>query len=706
MANLVAVLAWGGGAVGGALAFVAVRQAPRKPVAWWFVAGMLGLALTSVCLGLTVDANSREGVAFWQSWRQLGCALLPGFWLLFCLSYGRANGREYLHAWRYGLAAAFAVPVGIAAAFWGQLVVAGNQDVANGFWLFHLGTAGTILNLVSLVGAVLVLMNLECTYRAAVGTMRWRIKYMVLGVGVIFAARIYVCSEMLLFRHRLNLSLQAVETMALILGGLLILRTLARRGHFDADICVPRSSTFPSLTVLMSGAYLILVGVFASLVKFLGGDTAFMLKAFVLLLVLVGVTVVLVSDQVRLAVRRFASRHFQRPLHDYGSLWRKFTRETAACVRQPQLCEAAVKLTADVFQVLSASIWLVDEKKERLNCVASTFLSEAGAADLAASNGEAMEAIQFLERHPDPVDLDVCKQSWAEPLRRCHPAVFPNGGHRVCVSLINGGEMLGVFILGDRVAGLSFTGQDFDLLKCVADSVAAGLRNIQLSEKLLQSGQLQAFQTMSAFFVHDLKNTASTLSLMLRNLPNHYDDPAFREDALRAITKTVSHINGLIERLGQLRTGMRITPASADLNALVQEAIQGMNGSSGPNLVKRLNPLPKIPLDSEQMHKVVANLLFNAREAVSAGGEIRIETVQQNGCVMLTVSDNGCGMPPEFVRGKLFQPFQTTKKSGLGIGLFQSRMIVEAHRGKIQVESQPGKGSTFRITLPVREPVS
>ena len=98
---------------------------------------------------------------------------------------------------------------------------------------------------------------------------------------------------------------------------------------------------------------------------------------------------------------------------------------------------------------------------------------------------------------------------------------------------------------------------------------------------------------------------------------------------------------------------------------------------------------------------MVTNLVLNAREAVSPAGEVRIETSQNNGWAILAVSDNGCGMAPEFLGRSLFRPFQTTKKNGLGIGLFQSKMIVEAHKGRIQVESQPGKGTTFRMILPL-----
>jgi signal transduction histidine kinase len=106
--------------------------------------------------------------------------------------------------------------------------------------------------------------------------------------------------------------------------------------------------------------------------------------------------------------------------------------------------------------------------------------------------------------------------------------------------------------------------------------------------------------------------------------------------------------------------------------------------------------------DPEQLRKVITNLLFNAKEAVNDAGEIRVSTAQQNSSVLLSVSDNGCGMSPEFMRRSLFKPFQTTKKTGLGIGMFHSKAIVEAHQGRIEVESQPGKGTTFRILLPTR----
>ena len=113
--------------------------------------------------------------------------------------------------------------------------------------------------------------------------------------------------------------------------------------------------------------------------------------------------------------------------------------------------------------------------------------------------------------------------------------------------------------------------------------------------------------------------------------------------------------------------------------------------------------MPKLWMDPEQMQKVVTNLTLNAKEALGGAGTIGIATEQENGWAVFSVSDTGCGMSREFVNRSLFRPFQTTKPQGTGIGLFQCRMIVEAHRGRIEVETELGKGTTVRVLLPLRQ---
>jgi putative PEP-CTERM system histidine kinase len=368
---------------------------------------------------------------------------------------------------------------------------------------------------------------------------------------------------------------------------------------------------------------------------------------------------------------------------------------------QDAVCAAAARLISETFNVLSVSIWRIDERKGRLICAGST--AQVARDDAGEQRWLPLESAIPPKRGSIslPFNLDETHEEWAENLKNASTAHFRTGGNRICLPLSSGGGWLGCAILADRVNGLPYTIEEFELLKCIGDQIAASLLNLRLTDELMVEKELEAFQTMSAFFVHDLKNATSTLSLTLQNLPVHFDDPEFRSDALRGIENTLNRINLHISRLSVLRNKLELKPTESDLNQLVIDTLRDLNDMPGVELVKDLHPLPKVVIDREQLQSVVTNLLLNARDAVGSHGQIRIETSQREGLAVLSVADNGCGMSPDFLRDSLFRPFQTTKRKGLGIGMFQSKMIVEAHRGSIQVESVPGKGTRFGVTLPI-----
>jgi signal transduction histidine kinase len=190
---------------------------------------------------------------------------------------------------------------------------------------------------------------------------------------------------------------------------------------------------------------------------------------------------------------------------------------------------------------------------------------------------------------------------------------------------------------------------------------------------------------------------------MLKNLPVHFDDPAFREDALRGIGNTARRIDEMIGRLTALRQRPHFKPVEADLNQLVSEILDTLDGMPQVELTREFQPLPAILADREQIQSVVTNLVLNARDALGPGGRICVCTEHSGDSAVLTVTDNGCGMSAAFLKDSLFRPFQSTKKKGLGIGMYQSRLIVEAHGGSIRAESEVGKGSALRVSLPVQD---
>jgi putative PEP-CTERM system histidine kinase len=695
--NHYAILALIAAIISGLMALGVAVRARRSVSHWSFVLGFLVIAAERFFAYKGFNAADAEIALRWDTCGMIANSFVPGLWLLFSLTYARGNSQEFLARWRKFVIAAFVLPVGVALIY-NHNLVALPANVAKGI---NLTTAGVALKLFLLVGSVVILMNLERTFRVSVGTMRWRIKFMMIGLGVLFLARAYTSSQEFLFYH-VDPALDGLLSGAVCLACPLILRSLMRSGHFEVNVYPSHSIIHNSLILMLAGVYLFILGVFANLVRLFGADGSFILKAFILLVGLVGLTIILMSERVRLATKRFVSRNFQRPMYDYRTVWRRFTECTASRMDQTELCRDTAKLVAEIFQVLSVTIWLVDEKKENLVFAASTSLTDAQGVKLSPSPADAAEVLRALQNHPEPVDIDSSREKWAVALRRCHPDEFREGGSRICVSMMVGGEVLGLLTLGDRVAGAQFLHQDLDLLKCVGDQVAASLRNLQLSGKLLQVKEMEAFQAMSAFFVHDLKNTASTLSLMLKNLPVHFNDPAFREDALRGVGKTVTHINHLITRLSLLRHGLEVRRTEADLNDVVTRSLAAQNGALEVELIKDLQPLPKISIDPEQVAKVITNLVLNAVEAVpKTQGQVRVGTSRVGNWAALSVSDNGCGMSPEFLNRSLFRPFQTTKKTGLGIGMFQSKMVIEAHGGRIEVESQPNAGTTFRVLLPI-----
>jgi putative PEP-CTERM system histidine kinase len=685
-----------------ALAAAAACRKQRSLATWCFAAGMLVFALDGLFGAVENNALLPEKAALWETLALVTKSFLPGVWLTFSLAYSRANHRDFLVRSRWLVIGAFLIPVFSLAALYKSLFYVVAYDPPVGGWVLRLNEPAKILNVLILVSTVLILMNIERTFRAAVGTMRWRIKFLVLGLGVIFGARIYTRSQALLFSDYSPSEL-GVEATALLIGCALIAVAYIRTGSSEIDVYPSRAVLHTSVTVLLTGAYLFVVGVMAQVVARFGGTASFPIAAFVVLLGVAILAVLLLSDRVRQSLQLFISRHFKRPQHDFRQIWARFTRSLSVALDETALGTIAARLISETFGALSVSTWLLDEQGERLIRVSSTSDAEQAHNDEVASSivGKELNSAELIKLSR-PFDLGRAKEKWARDLMERSNGPFRSGGSSICVPLVGGDRWLGAIVLADRVRGLGYSAEEMDLLKCIGEQVAASLLKLRLTEEIMERRELEAFQTMSAFLIHDLKNAASTLGLMLENLPMHFDNPTFREDALRGIGSAASRIDDLINRMNALRHELRLKPTELDLNLVVSEALTNLNGTLDNKLVTKFDQIPKISADQQQLQSVFTNLLLNARDAIDMNGRITVETTRQGEWVALSVSDNGCGMTEQFIKNSLFRPFRSTKKKGLGIGMFQSKTIVEAHHGKIHVESEPGVGTTFRVMLPLK----
>lgn len=677
----------------------AVFRRPHSIACWAFAGGMLALAAEGVLAAMIQRSPDPLDVRGLLTLSLAVKALLPGFWICFSLTYSRGNGGEFLRRWKWVLALSVILPAGIVGGWHSDLariVFAESGDA----WGIHFGTSARALGVLVLMSSVLVLVNLERTARAAIGTARWRIKYLFLGVALIFGVKIYVESQALLYSS-LNPSLAIVEDGALLIGCALMLVAYLREGFGDVDIYPSQAVLSGSLTVILVGFYLLVVGILAQVVALLGGAAGFPAQAFLVLLGIVGMAVLLLSDRFRAGIRRSVARNFRRPRHDFRQVWTRFTQRTSSVMDRGDLCREATKLISETFEALTVVMFLIEEGEGRLVPCVSTFEGKTGKAEGGDEVLLESEDINFLREKSVSFDLKTATGDWVDRLRSASPVQFSHGGHRRAVPLLSGSRLLGLVVLADRVNGIPYSQEEQDLLKCIADQFAAALLNRHLSEEVMQVREMEAFQTMSTFFVHDLKNAANSLNLMLQNLPNHFDDPEFREDALRAVGKSVGRINEMILKLGALRQNLDMHPETLDLSSLVEEVLDSLKGSlKGIELKSKLAPRIDLTIDRERIRSVVTNLIVNAREAVDSGGFIQVTTSLDGDEAIIEVKDNGCGMDPGFIREALFRPFRSTKSKGLGIGLFQSKMTVEAHQGQIRVESTPGEGTSIRVLLP------
>ena len=696
-----AILAFAAALSCAVLAPAAIIRKRRSFASWSFAIGMALFGLESVFAAMSLKTTLPQEIGFWQGLVLIIKTLLPGVWFIFSLTYSRANYQEFLRRSKLLIIAVFCIPLFLLPALDHAIIRVGAYEPPNEGWALQFSEGGKILNGFILLATILILMNLERTFRAAAGTMRWRIKFFILGLSVIFGARIYTRSQALLFTGY-NLGLTNVETVALLIGCVLLAGGYIRSGFVETDIYPSRAVLRTSLTLILSGAYLVVVGVFAQIVAHLGGAPSFPLVAFVVLLGIAALAVLLLSDRARQKVELFVSRHFKRPQYDFRQIWTRFTRSMSAVLDEPNLCAVSSRLISETLNALAISVWLLDKQGKELICIFSTVESRNSRANasLVEVSSDQLRVMGLTEQSR-PFELEKASKQWREALGQVGVGIFPTGGNRVCVPLRASDRWLGLLILADRVNAIPYTHEEMELLQCLGDDVAANLLNIRLTRENMERKELEAFQTMSTFFIHDLKNAASTLGLTLQNLPSHFDDPAFREDALRGMSTTADRINQMIERLSAFRQELRPNPVELDLNLLITETLQSLNGSALANMVTNFDSLPSIKVDRNQLRSVITNLVLNARDAAGRDGKISIETKKSNGWITLSVSDNGCGMTSAFIRDSLFRPFKTTKKKGLGVGMFQTKMIVEAHHGSIRVKSQPGSGTTFEIILPL-----
>lgn len=657
---------------------------PRSGAVIALTAGLLACVALEL-FDLLALARPHE-LELWKQRAVMAEACLPACWLLFALTYSRAGGMRALsRISKLMLLAAAGFFLAVAMVPHAPLFY--SPDFAEERMLF-LGAEGFYFYVALMIFLTLCLYHLERTLVALPRADRWRAKFEILGVGTILAVLVIYYSQAFLYRS-LDMRLMPVRSLALVLGVGMMAFSRLRRGE-ASKIRVSRQMAYRSVVVFAVGCYLIGLGLFGTGMRYLnlGGNRAF----FVTLAILggLGILVLLLSEGVRRRIQVKIHQNFYQQKYDYRREWMQFTDRLAAAKSREELELGILQFYTETFALRAAALFLLDQETRDYVC--------ARRSEMASSSPRFAHSHPLLEKMRNRfwvVDLQEESQQHPEDgLRQLQQA-----GCTLLVPLWFEGELEGFIALGGRLyEGEKLSYEDFDLMKVLAHQATGALLSLKLSTQLDAASEMVALGKVSAFVMHDLKNLVSSLGMVVDNARDYLDDPEFQADMLETLENTVGKMKGLIARLKNLEEKTTLDLQPADLLATAAAGVR----LAGGNGVQVQGQSVMALMDAAEIQKVVLNLVINAREACGNREPVTVEVAAAE-MALLRVRDRGCGMTEEFIRSRLFKPFETTKNKGFGIGLYQCRQVVLAHGGRIEVESVAGQGTVFTVLLPLAD---
>jgi len=556
--------------------------------------------------------------------------------------------------------------------------------------ILFLGNAGYIFNLVVLLYSILAITYLEATLKSSSGITRWNIKYLLIGIGGILAMNIFYYSHSLLYRS-LNMNFMPVRTAVFLFANLVIGFSIVRHKVMDIDIVVSRKIVYRSIALFVVGFYLLGLALIGEGLRYFGTDVG---KNITALLGFIGagmVLTIILSEKVRRKIMVFISKNFYSQKYDYRDQWLNFTKRISLKHSFDELLGSIAEGFMDATGTKGIGIWLKAKDNGEYICVKKLYLPDV-------NSKPDKSLIEFLKNKKWIFNI---RESNCRELAESNSDFIKKTKTTLIVPLLNVDELIGFIVLMEGLAGDDYNYEDYDLMKTLASQTTVAILNLRLIEELTEAKELEAMGRLSSFIVHDLKNAASMLSLIAQNAEEHIENLEFQRDSIRAVMNTSEKIKSIIEKLKALPQKTRLNITCSDLGKCVEMTVRelGLNEKSGLSFKEMAHV--RANFDEEEIMKVISNLIINALDATDHNGEIEIRTGREENMAFVKVSDNGCGMSRDFVEKNLFKPFLTTKKKGLGIGLYQCKTIVEAHSGKLNVTSQEGRGSDFTLYLPI-----
>ncbi len=668
----------------GALAFFAQRDpatarplaAPRRV--------FTGMAVASAAWGFTGVvaqwAPSLASVGVHAAFDLARYALW--FWLLLALIPAPSGAADRAARQRLRFVAGVVLALGAAAMMAGFLALGGSVGAWRLYALLALPVCGLVL--------------LEQLFRNVPDDMRWHAKPLALAVASVFLFDVYLYSRAIL-TGGFDPASVAVRGAVHALAVPLLFVAARRHGTWLAQLQVSRSAAFHTATLLLTGLYLLFIAGIGYYVRDFGGEWGTALQLGLVCVALVALAVLVFSGTARARVRVFVGKNFFSYRYDYRTEWLRFTAMLSGASSPGEMAGLVVRGLAEMLPSPAGALWMAAPGGAELVQTARWNFSESSDREPVAS-----PFATFLLAKEWIVDLDEYR---AHPERYAGVAVPPwllaSKQAWLVVPLIMLGQLIGFAVIARPHVRTSLNWEVRDLLKTASRQAASYLAQMNAAEALLETRKFDAFNKMSAFVVHDLKNIVTQLSLMMQNARRLQDNPEFRQDMLTTVENSLEKMRRLILQLREGETPVGVARGVA-LGPVAQR-LQALSLARGRSLDLQVAEDVVVRGHDDRLARVLGHLVQNAFDATPLSGRVWMSIERDGERARIVVGDTGHGMTAEFVQTRLFKPFHTTKQSGMGIGAYESDQYIRELGGRISVDSEAGRGTVISVHLPLFE---